>query len=51
MKAKVYITLKPGLLDAQGKNRRAGDATRIKQWLESDPLHQVDLRHPAASRT
>jgi D-alanyl-D-alanine endopeptidase (penicillin-binding protein 7) len=39
------------LLDAQGKNRRAGDATRIKQWLESDPLHQVDLRHPAASRT
>jgi D-alanyl-D-alanine endopeptidase (penicillin-binding protein 7) len=39
------------LLDAQGTNRRAGDATRIKQWLESDPLHQVGIRHPSASRT
>lgn len=39
------------LLDAQGKNHRAGDATRIKQWLESDPLHQVGIRHPSASRT
>ena len=39
------------LLDAQGTNRRAGDATRIKQWLESDPLHQVGIRHTSASRT
>jgi D-alanyl-D-alanine endopeptidase (penicillin-binding protein 7) len=25
------------LLDAMGNNRRAGDATRIKEWLESTP--------------
>jgi D-alanyl-D-alanine endopeptidase (penicillin-binding protein 7) len=40
------------LLDAQGTNRRAGDATRIKEWLESEPLHhQVDIRRTPASRT
>ncbi len=40
------------LLDAQGTNRRAGDATRIKEWLESAPLHhQVDVRRTPASRT
>jgi D-alanyl-D-alanine endopeptidase (penicillin-binding protein 7) len=40
------------LLDAQGTNRRAGDATRIKQWLESGSLsHRVDNGQPPASRT
>jgi D-alanyl-D-alanine endopeptidase (penicillin-binding protein 7) len=40
------------LLDAQGTNRRAGDATRIKQWLESTPLHRAaDNRYIPASRT
>ena len=39
------------LLDAQGTNRRAGDATRIKEWLESAPLLRVDNRHAPASRT
>ena len=40
------------LLDAQGTNRRAGDATRIKAWLESgSPSHRVDNRHLPASRT
>lgn len=39
------------LLDAQGKNHRAGDATRIKEWLESDSLHRADNRHTPASRT
>ncbi|MBW8330161.1 MAG: serine hydrolase [Thiobacillus sp.] len=40
------------LLDAQGTNRRAGDATRIKEWLESGSLsHRVDNRHLPASRT
>jgi D-alanyl-D-alanine endopeptidase (penicillin-binding protein 7) len=40
------------LLDAMGSNRRAGDAARIKQWLESNsPAHRADNRHPAASRT
>ncbi|MDP3421611.1 MAG: D-alanyl-D-alanine carboxypeptidase, partial [Thiobacillus sp.] len=34
------------LLDAQGTSRRAGDATRIKQWLES-----YDARQTPASRT
>jgi len=34
------------LLDAQGTNRRAGDATRIKEWLES-----YEPRQAAASRT
>ncbi|MDP3123209.1 MAG: serine hydrolase [Thiobacillus sp.] len=34
------------LLDAQGTSRRAGDATRIKEWLES-----YDPRQTAASRT
>jgi hypothetical protein len=40
------------LLDAQGKNSRAGDATRIKQWLESAgaPQHAAD-RYTPASRT
>lgn len=35
------------LLDAQGTSRRAGDATRIKEWLES----YQPPRHTAASRT
>ena len=39
------------LLDARGKNSRAGDATRIKHWLESGPLHQADIRQLPASRT
>ena len=40
------------LLDATGSNRRAGDAARIKHWLESNsPAHRADNRHPAASRT
>jgi D-alanyl-D-alanine endopeptidase (penicillin-binding protein 7) len=39
------------LLDAQGNNNRAGDATRIKQWLESESLQRVDSRYPPASRT
>lgn len=34
------------LLDAQGTSRRAGDATRIKEWLES-----YEPRQTAASRT
>ncbi|MEW5968044.1 MAG: serine hydrolase [Pseudomonadota bacterium] len=39
------------LLDAQGKNSRAGDATRIKDWLESTlPASRADARG-AASRT
>ena len=36
------------LLDAQGRNNRAGDASRIKQWLETG---HFDSRHPPASRT
>jgi D-alanyl-D-alanine endopeptidase (penicillin-binding protein 7) len=40
------------LLDANGSNRRAGDAARIKQWLESNsPSRHADSRHTAASRT
>jgi len=40
------------LLDAQGTNRRAGDATRIKHWLESAPVHRAaDNRYTPASRT
>jgi len=40
------------LLDAMGSNRRAGDAARIKQWLESSsPSHRVENRHTPASRT
>jgi D-alanyl-D-alanine endopeptidase (penicillin-binding protein 7) len=40
------------LLDTQGTNRRAGDATRIKHWLESAPLHRAaDNRYTPASRT
>ncbi len=39
------------LLDAQGTNSRAGDATRIKQWLESSPLYRADNRYTPASRT
>jgi D-alanyl-D-alanine endopeptidase (penicillin-binding protein 7) len=39
------------LLDARGKNHRAGDATRIKHWLESlAPVQQTD-RYTPASRT
>ncbi|MDP2029316.1 MAG: serine hydrolase [Thiobacillus sp.] len=40
------------LLDATGSNRRAGDAARIKQWLESNsPSNRADSRHASASRT
>jgi D-alanyl-D-alanine endopeptidase (penicillin-binding protein 7) len=40
------------LLDANGSNRRAGDAARIKQWLESNSLSRhADSRHTPASRT
>ena len=40
------------LLDAQGTNRRAGDATRIKEWLESgDMSRRADNRITPASRT
>ena len=39
------------LLDAQGTGRRAGDAARIKAWLESGPTHHVDNRYTPASRT
>jgi D-alanyl-D-alanine endopeptidase (penicillin-binding protein 7) len=40
------------LLDAQGTNRRAGDATRIKEWLESgSPSRNADNRYTPASRT
>jgi len=40
------------LLDAQGTNRRAGDATRIKEWLESgDISRRADNRITPASRT
>jgi D-alanyl-D-alanine endopeptidase (penicillin-binding protein 7) len=41
------------LLDAQGKNHRAGDANRIKQWLEESvgsPQPQTEHYRPA-SRT
>lgn len=40
------------LLDAQGTSRRAGDAARIKAWLESgSPSRHADLPYTPASRT
>ena len=40
------------LLDATGTNRRAGDAARIKAWLESmGSSRSADNRYTAASRT
>ena len=39
------------LLDAQGTNNRAGDATRIKEWLESGLLHDVPPPYKPASQT
>lgn len=39
------------LLDAQGTNHRAGDATRIKEWLESGTLYRADSRQLPAART
>ena len=39
------------LLDAQGRNNRAGDATRIKEWLESIPANGANTRQTPASRT
>lgn len=40
------------LLDAQGTSRRAGDATRIKEWLESGGASSfADVRFTPASRT
>jgi len=39
------------LLDATGSGRRAGDAARIKAWLESSPALHAAVRRPPASRT
>ena len=40
------------LLDATGTNRRAGDAARIKEWLESGSVsHRADNQGTPASRT
>ncbi len=39
------------LLDATGSNRRAGDAARIKAWLESASLHDAPPPYKPASRT
>ncbi|MDQ1314029.1 MAG: hypothetical protein QG662_138 [Pseudomonadota bacterium] len=40
------------LLDARGTSRRAGDASQIKEWLESDGFsHRVETRALPASRT
>jgi D-alanyl-D-alanine endopeptidase (penicillin-binding protein 7) len=40
------------LLDAMGTNRRAGDAARIKEWLESGSVsRRADNHHTPASRT
>lgn len=40
------------LLDAQGTNRRAGDAARIKAWLESGSTsRRADNHYSPASRT
>jgi D-alanyl-D-alanine endopeptidase (penicillin-binding protein 7) len=40
------------LLDAGGNNSRAGDAARIKAWLESGhPIHRADVPELPASRT
>lgn len=39
------------LLDAQGTAKRAGDATRIKEWLESGVLQAAPPAHKPASRT
>lgn len=39
------------LLDATGSNRRAGDAARIKQWLESGEAHVTPATYRPASRT
>ncbi|MFO7543316.1 MAG: serine hydrolase [Thiobacillus sp.] len=39
------------LLDAMGTNSRAGDATRIKQWLESGTPHHAGNRRAPASHT
>jgi len=39
------------LLDAQGRNNRAGDATRIKTWLESGSPSQHANHYTPASRT
>ena len=39
------------LLDATGNNRRAGDATRIKHWLESVTPPQPADHYTPASRT
>ncbi len=39
------------LLDAQGRNNRAGDAVRIKEWLESGALPDDPPSYKPASRT
>jgi D-alanyl-D-alanine endopeptidase (penicillin-binding protein 7) len=39
------------LLDAMGNNSRAGDATRIKQWLESTPSRSAASGTSGAART
>jgi D-alanyl-D-alanine endopeptidase (penicillin-binding protein 7) len=39
------------LLDATGSGRRAGDAARIKAWLESSPARHASLRPTPTPRT
>ena len=40
------------LLDADGTHSRAGDATRIRAWLEADPaMHRLSVPASPASRT
>lgn len=39
------------LLDAMGNSSRAGDAARIKQWLESSPPQHATQPYAPASRT
>jgi D-alanyl-D-alanine endopeptidase (penicillin-binding protein 7) len=39
------------LLDAMGNNSRAGDAARIKEWLESGLTQHDGTRFTPASRT
>lgn len=38
------------LLDAGGNNSRAGDATRIRQWLEAGSMNTREARYTPASR-
>ncbi len=38
------------LLDAGGNNSRAGDATRIRQWLEAGSMNTREARYTPAAR-